>query len=571
MKSLALILTSIIQPLRRRNTRVVVWLVLGLLVLIALYSTIFHEIMDYEGRSYSWATGIYWTLTVMSTLGFGDITFESDVGRIFSVIVLISGALFILVLLPFVFIQFIFMPWMVRRDSNRTPRRLGRDVHGHVILTNMGPIAEALIRRMQALGLAYVVIVEDPGDALALSDAGYEVMVGALDDPDTYVAARAGDSALVVATRTDMTNTNIVFTVDELDSAITTVATASSAVASDVLRLAGCDTVLTLGAMLGEAMARRVLGRDARARVIGAFDELLVAEASADGTSLAGLTVGESDLRTRCQVSIAGIWHRGRFAVPGPSTVIESSDVLILVGTGEQLDAYDSEFARGSSDSRSVVIVGGGRVGRAAASALGDEGIKCRIIEKRKERILNSGLYVHGDASDVDVLNRAGMESADAMLITTHDDDVNIYLTIYCRALAPEMQIISRSNHDRNVASLNRAGADSVLSYASLGATAILNTLGDNDSLVLAEGLEMFSVPVPPYIATKTLVQSKVRELTGCNVVAITENGRSAANPDPQVPIAAGASLVIIGDSSARDRFLERFPSVPHRRIRRRP
>ena len=70
MKSLGLILTSIIPPLRRRNTRVVVWLVVGLLVLIAVYSTIFHEIMDYEGRSYSWATGIYWTLTVMSTLGF---------------------------------------------------------------------------------------------------------------------------------------------------------------------------------------------------------------------------------------------------------------------------------------------------------------------------------------------------------------------------------------------------------------------------------------------------------------------------------------------------------------------
>ena len=31
----------------------------------------------------------------MSTLGFGDITFESDAGRIFSVVVLLSGALFI--------------------------------------------------------------------------------------------------------------------------------------------------------------------------------------------------------------------------------------------------------------------------------------------------------------------------------------------------------------------------------------------------------------------------------------------------------------------------------------------
>lgn len=39
-----------------------------------------------EGRYHSWITGIYWTLTVMTTLGFGDITFTNDIGRLFSII-----------------------------------------------------------------------------------------------------------------------------------------------------------------------------------------------------------------------------------------------------------------------------------------------------------------------------------------------------------------------------------------------------------------------------------------------------------------------------------------------------
>jgi len=56
--------------------------------LVTIYTVLFHYIMDYEGRSYSWISGFYWTLTVMSTLGFGDITFESDLGRVFSSIVL---------------------------------------------------------------------------------------------------------------------------------------------------------------------------------------------------------------------------------------------------------------------------------------------------------------------------------------------------------------------------------------------------------------------------------------------------------------------------------------------------
>jgi uncharacterized membrane protein len=96
--------------LSNRNTKVnikrLVRFLIGLFALIAFYSIIFHYIMMYEGQQHSWVTGFYWTLTVMSTLGFGDITFTSDLGRAFSVLVLMSGMLSLLVLLPFTFIEF---------------------------------------------------------------------------------------------------------------------------------------------------------------------------------------------------------------------------------------------------------------------------------------------------------------------------------------------------------------------------------------------------------------------------------------------------------------------------------
>lgn len=570
MKALGLILSSIVQPLRRRNTRVVVWLLVGLIVLIALYTTIFHEIMAYEDRSYSWATGIYWTLTVMSTLGFGDITFESDIGRIFSVVVLISGALFILVLLPFVFIQFVFMPWITKRDAERAPRRLGPDHSGHVLLTQLGPVTDAVIRRLRNMQIRYALIVADPAEALALSDRGYEVMVGPPDDPATYEAARATEAAMVVAAQSDAANTNVVFTVKELDPSIPTVATASSESAVDILYRAGCDTVVQLGELLGQAMSRRILGRDARCAVVGSFGNLVVAEANAADTPLVGKTVRDAGLRSRCQVNIAGIWQRGKLELPTPDSVIESTDVLILVGSEAQLSAYDAMFGLDEPKPSHVIVVGGGRVGRAAARALLSEGIGCRIVEVRPDRIRDPDLYLLGDASDIDVLRAAGLDDANSVLVTTHDDDFNVYLTIYCRQIAPSLQIIARSNRDRNVATLNRAGADSVLSYASLGATAVLNSLGDNDSLVLAEGLEMFSTPLPHAMAGRSLAQARVRELTGCNVVAVTHDGRTIPNPDPDEPLAEGASLVLIGHVEAQVAFLERFPTNPTSRLRRR-
>ena len=68
----------------RRQTMLLLRFLLLLAGLVTLYSVLFHVIMLVEGQTHSWLTGFYWTLTVMSTLGFGDITFHSDLGRVFS-------------------------------------------------------------------------------------------------------------------------------------------------------------------------------------------------------------------------------------------------------------------------------------------------------------------------------------------------------------------------------------------------------------------------------------------------------------------------------------------------------
>src|SRR5690606_35554521 len=96
----------------RQNIAALLKYLAFLLAVIAAFTVIFHLLMYYvEGRYYSWLSGLYWTLTVMTTLGFGDITFESDTGRIFSVVVLLSGVVRLLLNLPFTFIRFAFAPW----------------------------------------------------------------------------------------------------------------------------------------------------------------------------------------------------------------------------------------------------------------------------------------------------------------------------------------------------------------------------------------------------------------------------------------------------------------------------
>ena len=56
---------------------------------------------------------------------------------------LITAALFLLVLLPFTFIQFFYAPWIEAQAKARTPRVLPEDERGHVILTRYDPVTDS--------------------------------------------------------------------------------------------------------------------------------------------------------------------------------------------------------------------------------------------------------------------------------------------------------------------------------------------------------------------------------------------------------------------------------------------
>lgn len=543
----------------RQNLRLLLRYFLFLAGLISVYATMFHFLMALEGQKHSWLTGFYWTLVTMSTLGFGDITFQSDLGRAFSMLVLLSGIMALLVLLPFTFIEFFYAPFMKAQSRARVPRELALETRGHLILTNYDPVSISLIEKLNTYNTPYVVVLPDLQRALELVDLGVNVMLGSLDDPETYRRARAEHSRLVAVTGPDIANTNTTFTIRELTKTVPVVATARSDESEEILKLAGATQVLRLGEMLGRALARRIIGGDARAHVIGQFDSLLIAEATAAGTPLVGKTLVETKLRELAGINIVGISERGRFEIPRPETPIKDSSVLVLAGSAEQIAKYDELFCIYHQAAGSVVIIGSGRVGRSVAKSLDERQVDYRIIEKIPERIRRRDKAVIGNAADRDTLQRAGIQEAPAVVITTHDDDLNIYLTILCRSLRPDIQIVSRATMEKNVPTLHRAGSDVVMSYASMGANAIFNFSRHSDILMLAEGLNVFRVKIPRALAGKALAATGLRQQTGCNVIAVSANGNLDINPDPNRPLAADGELILIGEVESEKLFLKLY------------
>jgi len=531
----------------------------ALATMLSIFAVLFHVIMAMEGQDHTWFTGFYWALTVMSTLGFGDITFHTDLGRLFSMVVLISGTVFLLVLFPFIVIQFFWAPWMNAQAAARAPRALAEETADHVILTHYDEVSAALIERLEHRQIDYVLLVPNREEAGKLHDRGLRVAVGMLDDPESWERVRARQAGLVATTCNDFANTNAAFTVRGVAPDVPVIATADDPASVDILELAGCTHVLQLAEELGQALARRTIGADAMSHTIGEFGPLAIAEATAARTPLVGKTLAETRLRQITGLNVVGVWERGRFQSALGSTRITAGTVLVLAGTRDQLFRYDELFVIYNVSAAPVLILGGGRVGQATGRALAERDIDYRIVEKNPALVPDSKHHVLGSAAEIEVIERAGIMETPTVIITTNDDDLNVYLTIYCRRLRPDVQLITRASVDRNVATLHRAGTDFVMSYASMGANTMLNMLKRGEILMLAEGLDLFKLPMPKSLAGRSVAEAQVRERSGVSIVAVIQGDDIQVNPDPLVPLPDEAEILLIGSEDAEAGFLDIF------------
>jgi Trk K+ transport system NAD-binding subunit len=315
--------------------------------------------------------------------------------------------------------------------------------------------------------------------------------------------------------------------------------------------------VLQLGETMGIILSRRANAGDAYAHVVGRFGDLQIAEVLVTGSSLVGLTLRDTALRQKVGVSVVGVWERGNFQNARPESIISQSTVLVLAGSEQEIELYNKTFGVKRELNAPVLILGAGRVGRATARALSARNLDYRIVDKDPARIKNVKNSIVGDASDMEVLIKAGIRESPCVMITTRDDDVNVYLTIYCRLIRSDIQIITRATSERNLGNLHRAGADFVISYASLGANTILNLLQRSDILMVAEGLDLIKVKIPKQLEGKQIQDTSIRKETGCTIIAIQTGEEMIINPDPSMVLTKDSEIILIGTVEAENQFFE--------------
>ncbi len=213
--------------------------------------------------------------------------------------------------------------------------------------------------------------------------------------------------------------------------------------------------------------------------------------------------------------------------------------------------------------SNHYIICGLGDTGVHVLDEMLKAGVDFVGIESEEERLIHLSdtrdfPYLHGDATDDELLTRAGIERAHGLVTCLSRDQDNLFVVISARKLNPHLRIASKAVEDNSPGKLMTAGADEVVLPDHIGglrlASGILqpqlvgfleNITQNQDGAQFTESVIQKDAPVDG-ISLKT---ASIREQTGLVVIAIRDNGGTFLyNPPGDKKMEAGDALLVIAN-----------------------
>ncbi|RKX60724.1 MAG: potassium channel protein [Thermodesulfobacteriota bacterium] len=207
------------------------------------------------------------------------------------------------------------------------------------------------------------------------------------------------------------------------------------------------------------------------------------------------------------------------------------------------------------------IICGFGRIGKNIYQFIHKE-IPVVVIEKNKEVIEelkeNKILHLEGDASSEELLIKAGVKRAKFLVTALGDDVFNLFVTLTARNLNPSLYILARADSASVEKKLYQAGASRVISPYKIGARKMALALLRPNVMDFMEittpeiksDLQIEEVIVSPksFLVGKTLIQSKIREVSNAIILAIKRSdGEMIFNPSSNTVIHKEDILIALG------------------------
>lgn len=146
------------------------------------------------------------------------------------------------------------------------------------------------------------------------------------------------------------------------------------------------------------------------------------------------------------QVKVVALLRGGETIIPHGDTVFHAGDLAYIIGHAGQVENINRVAGKQAFNIRRIMIAGGGRIGRYAASTLEDR-LKVTLIEENRRRAeelsatLEHTLVINGDATNIDLLKDEGLEQADAFIAVTDSSETNVLTCLHAKRLGVKRTI----------------------------------------------------------------------------------------------------------------------------------
>lgn len=210
-----------------------------------------------------------------------------------------------------------------------------------------------------------------------------------------------------------------------------------------------------------------------------------------------------------------------------------------------------------------IIIVGCGRVGSKLALLLSQEGHNLTIIDDNPASFRRlggtfNGATMTGNGFDLDLLKKAGIESADAVVVVTNGDNTNLMTAQIARRIFKVPKVIARLYDPLRTEIYQRLGMD-IISGTTLIASMIRDKLIEGDFsgyFIETSGMGIIEIHPPSSFAGQTVSQLNVDNEF---LVATIRRGDRAIIPSPATTVEAGDTLIGIVRTVSVPKIKQRF------------
>ena len=431
-------------------------------------------------------------------------------------------------------------------------------VEDAVVIYSYGPEVEVLLGELASRGLPNFVIEENEAVARRLQERGVRVVHTSLADGQLDLSPLAGARALV-ANGEDENNAVLAMGAREQGFNGIMIAMIDNPNRRAAMQLAGVTAAFTPAHVLAAAIAVRASTKiGPLVAGMEPLESLLeVAELRVHGDSpLSGSTLSEAGIHTKTGAHIVGQWLDDELrSPPGSHQKLQPGMILLAAGNPDSMRKL-GELARPITHDGPIVVIGISEVAQKVAEFLRDCGEQICTIASQE----HAGVDMVGDLLEEPILERADIANARVAILALESDNATTLAAAVVRDKAPDVPIIASVDTVENVERIQRAGADFALSVSQVSGQILAHhVLGETVSHQPRMKLVKLA---PGPLAGHSLHGARIREKTGCTVVAVERGGEMVMDFDESFTLSADDALYVCGTANAFNRYHEQYPGA---------